>query len=69
MLRYEDGILDATMAQNICPQRLEAYNVLADFLTVQNDYEHAVKILEVTKNQDNSSQKNYDLVKQTLVKK
>ena len=34
LLRYEDGILDATMAQNISPQRLDAYNVLADFLTV-----------------------------------
>ena len=36
LMRYEDAVIDANLAQNIQPQRLDAYQVLADLLVAMN---------------------------------
>lgn len=38
-MKYEDAILDANLAHNILPQRVEAYHVLSDFLIALNDHQ------------------------------
>ena len=46
-MKYEDAVLDANMAHNILPQRLDAYHALSDFLVALNQHEEALKLLEV----------------------
>ena len=38
-MKYEEAVLDANMAQNIMPQRKEAYYALCDFLVTLNDHQ------------------------------
>ena len=42
LMKYEEALLDATLAHNILPQRMEAYNVLSDFLVALNDHKTAL---------------------------
>jgi len=35
-MKYEEAVLDANLAHNILPQRLDAYYVLCDFLVALN---------------------------------
>jgi hypothetical protein len=46
-MKYEEALLDATLAHNILPQRMEAYNVLSDFLVALNDHKTALQILHI----------------------
>lgn len=38
-MKYEEAILDANLAHNIMPQKVEAYHVLSDFLIAMNDHQ------------------------------
>jgi hypothetical protein len=38
LFKYEDAVLDANLAQNILPQRMDAYYVLSDFFIALNDH-------------------------------
>jgi len=38
-MKYEDAILDANLAHNIMPHKVEAYHVLSDFLIAMNDHQ------------------------------
>ena len=46
-MKYEDAILDANLAHNIMPHKVEAYHVLSDFLIAMNDHQQAFKLLEI----------------------
>ena len=46
-MKYEEAKLDANLALNILPQRLEAYVILSEFLVALGDYSEALKLLEV----------------------
>ena len=56
-MKYEEAVLDANMAQNIMPQRKEAYYALCDFLVTLNDHQQAVKLLEILKDYEGRSSK------------
>lgn len=70
-MKYEDAILDANLAHNILPQRVEAYHVLSEFLIALNDHQQALKLLEIlNKMEDNPSvTSQYEMIKQNLSQK
>lgn len=71
-MKYENAILDANLAHNIQPQRLDAYFVLADFLMALNEHEQALKILEILKTEEPSNpmiKSQYEMIKQNLSQK
>ena len=69
-MKYEDAILDANLAHNILPQRVEAYHVLSDFLIALNDHQQALKLLEILKKIEGDSnpqvQSQYEMIKQNI---
>lgn len=66
LMRYEDAVIDANLAQNIQPQRLDAYQVLSDLLVAMNEPRQAIKMLEVLSNHDGSARMQYEQIKQKL---
>lgn len=46
-MKYEEATLDANLALQVLPQRVEAYYMLSDFFVAQNNYAEALKFLEI----------------------
>ena len=55
-MRYEDAALDANFAMHVQPQRIEAYQALAEFFIALNNYPEALKILEILHYRDPGDQ-------------
>jgi tetratricopeptide (TPR) repeat protein len=47
LMNYEEAALDANFAMHVCPQRIEAYQALAEFSIALNKYPEALKLLEI----------------------
>lgn len=54
-MKYEEAMMDANLAQNIAPQRTEAYHALSDFLIALNEHEKALKVLSIINTPDADS--------------
>ncbi len=46
-MKYEEAALDANFAMHVQPQRIEAYQALAEFFIALNNYPEALKLLEI----------------------
>ena len=46
-MKYEEAALDANFAMHVQPQRIEAYQALAEFMIALNNYPEALKLLEI----------------------
>lgn len=70
LFKYEDAVLDANLAQNIMPQRMDAYYVLSDFFIALNDHQSALKQLEILNLHEGDSnpfiKNQYEQIKQNL---
>ena len=70
-MKYEEAIKDANLAHNICPQRMEAYTALCDFLIALNDHEKALKILGIIEsiNTDPMIKSQFEMIKSMVTQK
>ena len=69
-MNYEEAIVDATLAHNILPQRMDAYYVLSDFLVAMNQHQAALKILEILNAHEGNTnpiiKNQYEMIKQSV---
>ena len=72
LMRYEDAMLDANIAMQLLPQKLDAYYVMSDFYLALNKHAEALKILEILYAADQNDpmiKSQYELIKQKEKKK
>ena len=67
-MKYEEAIMDANLAHNVCPDRIEAYQALSDFLIAVNEHDKALKVLSVI-NTDEKTKPMFEMINKVLADK